>query len=278
MDLLLKIPPPLTEDKEMSANYNEIGIHYDITRRADPQIVRKLAEFSEIETNKKYLDIACGTGNYTFELSKLGGQWFGFDQSEKMLYEANLKTNSVIWSCLDVAQLGYRDKEFDGAICSLAIHHFPNIDLAFSEIARVLKPNSKLVIFTSTPEQMQHYWLTQYFPEMMKKSCAQMPSLTSIQTSLSRYNLTVTTTEPFFIDSELKDFFLYSGKYRPEIYLSPEVRNGISSFKNFCSDSELASGPESLAADIKSGNIKRLLDKNNSLGDYMFITSRKHSI
>lgn len=260
----------------MSAIYNEIGINYDTTRKADPHITRKLAELSEIKANKKYLDIACGTGNYTIELNKFGGQWFGFDQSEKMLREAKLKTNSITWSCFDVAQLKYDDEEFDGAICSLAIHHFADLNTAFTEIARVLKSNGKLVIFTSTPEQMQHYWLTHYFPIMMEKSCEQMPSLALIQDSLTKCDLKITATEPFFINPDLKDFFLYSGKFRPEIYLSQSVRDGISSFQNFCSQSELESGLARLATDIKSGKIATT-PKNDNLGDYMFIILSKQS-
>lgn len=258
----------------MNVIYDQIGNNYDTTRKADPHIVRKLADLINVESNKKYLDIACGTGNYTCELSKRGGQWFGFDQSEKMLQEAKLKTDLIAWSCFDVTHLGYDNEEFDGAICSLAIHHFPNLDLAFAEIARVLKPNSKLVIFTSTPAQMQNYWLTHYFPEMMEKSCLQMPSIESIQNLLTNCDLKITTTEPFFITPDLKDFFLYSGKFRPHIYLSQSVRNGISSFKNFCSESELESGLTRLAADIESEKINITLNEK-SLGDYMFITLRK---
>lgn len=259
----------------MSVIYNEIGDNYDTTRKTDPHIAHKLAELIEIDPNKKYLDIACGTGNYTIALNKLGGQWFGFDQSEKMLNEAKLKASSITWSCFDVAELDYADEEFEGAICSLAIHHFPNLDLAFAEIARVLKPNSKLVIFTSTPEQMQHYWLTHYFPEMMKKSCAQMPSLASIKSSLTKHNLIVTKTEPFFINAQLKDFFLYSGKYQPEIYLSQNVRNGISSFKNFCNELELSHGLTKLKTDINSGAINSLIQQSNDKSDYLFLVIQK---
>ena len=260
----------------MSAIYNEIGVNYDITRNADPRIVHKLAELAEIEPNKKYLDIACGTGNYTIELSKCGGEWFGFDQSEKMLHEAKLKTNTITWSCFDVAKLDYDDEKFDGAICSLAIHHFSNLSLALIEIARVLKPNSKLVIFTSTPEQMQNYWLIEYFPAMMKKSCKQMPSILSIKNASAASTLKIVAVEPFFIEPNLKDFFLYSGKFRPSIYLSKNVRDGISSFINFCSKSELKSGLANLEADIESGKINAT-PINDNLGDYMFITLKKQS-
>jgi ubiquinone/menaquinone biosynthesis C-methylase UbiE len=65
-------------------------------------------------------------------------------------------------------------------MCSLAIHHFPNMTNAFREISRLIKPKGKIVLFTAVPEQMYSFWLNEYFPNMMQKSCDQMPSLEAI--------------------------------------------------------------------------------------------------
>ncbi len=78
----------------MNAIYNTIGEKYDSTRTADPEIVSTLATLLNIDAKKTYLDIACGTGNYTIELNKIGGNWFGFDQSQKMLHEASRTTQA----------------------------------------------------------------------------------------------------------------------------------------------------------------------------------------
>ena len=90
-----------------------------------------------VEEEKKYLDIACGTGNYTFEISRFGGKWFAFDNSERMLSEARPKSSQIDWRQFDVTELGYEPNFFDGAICSLAIHHFPALNEAFREIAKI---------------------------------------------------------------------------------------------------------------------------------------------
>ena len=261
----------------MTAIYNKIGDNYDITRKADPEITATLAKLLNIQNNKHYLDIACGTGNYTIELNKLGGKWYGFDQSQKMLDEATAKSSEIQWSNFDIENLGYADNQFDGAICSLAIHHFKDLDIALSEVARVLKSDSNLVIFTSTPEQMSHYWLAHYFPDMMQKSCAQMPSLSAIETALAKNQFTPLSIKPFFITEHLQDFFLYSGKQRPEIYLSEIVRNGISSFKNFCTHPEMHQGLRKLDGDIRSGAIHDLINQhhNCSGGHYLFVVAKK---
>jgi ubiquinone/menaquinone biosynthesis C-methylase UbiE len=256
----------------MEAVYDEIGEGYDTTRKADPGILTTLSSLLDIEEEKRYLDAACGTGNYTAGISRFGGKWFAFDNSERMLSEARLKSSQVDWKQWEVTRLGYQSDFFDGAMCSLAIHHFPELNKAFREIARVLKRKSKFVIFTATQEQMRSYWLNHYFPKMMEYSCKQMPTFEAIQTALAQANFSIESTEPFFISPELHDFFLYSGKQRPEIYLSSNVRNGISSFHNFCTQSELDGGLGKLCNDIDSGEIKEIMNRyNNDNGDYVFI-------
>jgi ubiquinone/menaquinone biosynthesis C-methylase UbiE len=256
----------------MEAIYDEIGKGYDTTRKADPRILSTLSGLLDIEEGKRYLDVACGTGNYTSEMAGFGGKWFAFDNSKKMLSEARSKSSQVDWSQFEVTDLGYESNFFDGAICSLAIHHFPELDTAFFEIARVLKTDGKLVIFTATPDQMESYWLNHYFPKMMEASCRQMPTFETIQSALAHSNFIIESTEFFFISPEIQDLFLYSGKRRPEMYLSSDVRNGISSFHNFCSQSELKSGLDNLCNDIESGKIKEIMNSyNNDNGDYVFI-------
>jgi len=73
----------------------------------------------------------------------------------------------------------------------------------------------------------------------------------------------------------LEDFFLYSGKQRPEIYLLETVRNGISSFKNFCTHTELQQGLTKLDGDIQSGAIYNLINQFHHDGDYLFLMAKK---
>ena len=63
----------------MSALYDQIGDGYDTTRRADPAIVRRLAAYLALAPGRRYLDVGCGTGNYTAALAALGGVWHGVD-------------------------------------------------------------------------------------------------------------------------------------------------------------------------------------------------------
>ncbi|MCD4702601.1 MAG: class I SAM-dependent methyltransferase [Candidatus Aegiribacteria sp.] len=258
----------------MSVIYDKIAAGYDASRRADPRIIQNLRVLLDVQKDKVYLDVACGTGNYTSEISKFGGTWHAFDRSEQMLSEAKFKSGLVNWHQLDVDNIGFDKGFFDGAICTLAIHHFTDLPSAVSEISRVLKPDGKLVLFTSTPQQMRTYWLCHYFPEMMDKSCKQMPSLESVEAAMSQGGLSVLSTKLFFITSEHQDLILYSGKQRPEMYLSSEIRAGISSFCNLCSDTELKDGLNKLQRDIESDEIENVIKRYESrIGDYLFIVA-----
>lgn len=260
----------------MKTIYDKIGSGYDTTRKADPFILSQLNRYLEIRDNKNYLDVACGTGNYTSEIAKFGGNWFAFDQSQIMLSEAAQKSKVVQWAKCDVEKTSYESSFFDGAICSLAIHHFPNLSKAFQEISRVLKPGSRLVLFTATPEQMNGYWLNEYFPSMMQASCEQMPALITIENAIKNHGLTIESTHPLFITPELQDFFLYSGKQRPDLYLEKLVRDGISSFRNLCQKKELESGLFLLSRDIETGAINDVIERyENDIGDYLFVVISK---
>ena len=167
------------------AIYNKIGKSYDSTRRADSFIVSRLAEHLKIRAQNDYLDAACGSGNYTIALAdNFGGSWRGVDLSSQMIEAARAKTNRINWHQADVESLPFENKTFDGAVCTLAIHHFEFLDAAFGEIRRVLKRDANFIIFTSTPEQTANYWLAEYFPESIKKSAEYLPDLETISDAL----------------------------------------------------------------------------------------------
>ena len=86
----------------MSLSYNKISAEYDITRKADPVIVSKVGYLLGLNDLSSYLDVACGTGNYTIALSKLGGRWSAFDASGQMISKAHSKSQIIKWSIQDV--------------------------------------------------------------------------------------------------------------------------------------------------------------------------------
>jgi ubiquinone/menaquinone biosynthesis C-methylase UbiE len=155
----------------------------------------------------------------------------GSDISEEMLVKARNKSNQVNWDKANVLTLPYKEGEFSGVTCVLAIHHFENLHDAFQQVYKVIN-KGRFVILTSSPEQMQRYWLKEYFPKAMMDSCSQMSKVTEVVANLREAGFKMVGLETFLVQPNLKDFFLYSGKYDPTIYLNPKVRAGISTFAN----------------------------------------------
>jgi SAM-dependent methyltransferase len=256
--------------------YDLIGIGYDTTRKADPEISRRLQNHLQIFDSRPVIDVACGSGNYTFALHNLGLNVCGTDISPQMIESARRKTNELEWYLSDVANMPFLDSQFSGAVCILAIHHFRDLVNSFKEINRILCEGSRFVIFTSSPEQMQRFWLNEYFPEMMNESISQMPNTLAVEKALLDSGFQILGYESFMIQPNLQDFFLYSGKYRPEFYLRPEVRSGISSFASLASDDEINEGTKKLEEDIKSGIFKqRSKSYVSELGDYLYVVAEK---
>ncbi len=129
------------------------------------------------------MDIACGTGNYTVSLENTRLQMTGSDISKEMIKKAKGKSNTINWEVSDVNRLPYEDKTFDGVTCTLAIHHLNDLLKPFNKVFRVLN-KGKFVIFTSSPEQMNNYWLKEYFPAAIEASANQMPALAEVSKTL----------------------------------------------------------------------------------------------
>lgn len=262
----------------MEAVYDTIGKGYNSTRQADPYLTNQLLYFLEPQPGKLYLDIGCGTGNYTIALSNRGLNFTGVEPSEKMLNEARKRNEKINWLQGAAEQIPATGNAFDAVIATLTIHHWTDLNQSLKEIYRVTKENGTIVFFTATPEQMQGYWLNYYFPGMLASSIIQMPSFDSIKNALTDEGFVITTTEKYFIKDDLQDRFLYTGKNKPELYFNEDIRNGISSFAALANADEIKDGLKKLNADLESGKFQEIKKRyDNEMGDYMFIVAKKVS-
>ena len=260
----------------MEIKYDIIGTDYNLTRKADKYLIEQLIHHLKPTKYGKYLDIGCGTGNYTNELQKKGFQCIGIDPSEKMLNQAKLKNAEIDWKIGSAENTKLPNNYVDGIIGSLTIHHWTSLKTGFSELFRVLKPNGRIVIFTSTPKQMKGYWLNHYFPKMLSDSITQMPTLKSIEYALKNSGIELLNIEKYFIKPDLKDQFLYCGKQNPELYFDNQIRHGISSFSSLSNQTEIQKGLSELRKDIDTGKTNTIIKSyENNLGDYLYIIGEK---
>lgn len=257
-------------------SYNIIGTNYDATRHADPYLSERLVALLDAPDDAHILDVGCGTGNYSMALAGAGFRVTGVDPSEHMLEVARAKSVEVDWHLAFSELLPFPDAQFDGASAMLTTHHWNNIEQAFKEIARVMKPGARLVILTSTPDQTGNYWLSHYFPRMIEASCKALPTFKSTLDALKIAGFDHVHTEKYDVRRDLKDLFLYSRKHDPRSYLDPEFRQGSSSFAALANKLEVEIGLEQLKSDIHSGAWDKIqASYSHDLGDYLFIVAER---
>ena len=95
------------------------------------------------------LDVACGTGDLSLELSRNSkAQIMGTDFCRPMLTIANRKSQNANIPYLeaDAMTLPVADATFDAATIAFGLRNLPNYENGLKELYRVLKPDGKLVV------------------------------------------------------------------------------------------------------------------------------------
>jgi demethylmenaquinone methyltransferase/2-methoxy-6-polyprenyl-1,4-benzoquinol methylase len=111
---------------------------------------RKLIEKLHLTGHEHVLDLACGTGDITFALGEHlpPGRVVGLDITRGMLEIAESKRrakniNNVFFDCADIMRLPFPDASFDCVTCGYALRNVPDVELALTEIRRVLKDGGR---------------------------------------------------------------------------------------------------------------------------------------
>jgi len=256
--------------------YDKIGEGYNTTRKADPYIAGRILALLAPEKDKTYLDIGCGTGNYTIKLAQSGVNFIGIDPSAVMLGEAKNKSNLVNWMYGHAENLPLPADSIDGAMAIFTVHHWANLDKGFAEVARVLKNGGQFVIFTFTPEQKKGYWFNHFFPGIMQRSLEKALTQQTVLNAGNKAGLTVIQTEKYFVRHDLEDMFGYCGKHNPEIYFDPSIRKGMYMFSALKDADEEQNGLRKLRESIDSGEFEKIKQQyENDEGDYLFMVLKK---
>jgi len=109
---------------------------------------RKIIDLFGDVKNKKVLDIGCGTGRLISDLLDRGAIITGVDVSKNMLEVARKKFPKVHFIEGDIRKIPFKDDSFDFVIATFVIVHLQQCELekAFDEVYRVLKPSGKFIL------------------------------------------------------------------------------------------------------------------------------------
>lgn len=141
--------------------------------------------------------------------------------------------------------LPFRDQTFEAALAVLTLHHWTDWRRGLDEARRVAH---RLVAFTFEPSEIGNFWLTDaYFPEIIELDRGRCPSVADLGRHLGDC-----TVERVAVPHDCIDGFLAAYWRRPEVYLDPNVRAGMSSF-TVLDDDVVTRGIARLQADLESG-------------------------
>ncbi|HLH76018.1 MAG TPA: ubiquinone/menaquinone biosynthesis methyltransferase [Candidatus Binataceae bacterium] len=116
---------------------------------------RRLAVAAAQPQGAVALDAATGTGDLITELERQGSRMVvGADFCPEMVFAAAAKLGRAPHRGLlaaDVLQLPFPDSQFDCIVNGFLLRNVANLDRAFEEFRRVLKPGGRLVCLDLTP-------------------------------------------------------------------------------------------------------------------------------
>jgi SAM-dependent methyltransferase len=101
-------------------------------------------------TRRRILDLSCGTGYGTDYLGSCAGHSVGIDCAIDIVAagRARYPRANVSFVAMDGCALAFPDRTFDGIVSQDTIEHIQDDRRFVAELARVLKPDGALVIFT----------------------------------------------------------------------------------------------------------------------------------
>ena len=108
------------------------------------QYGRDLLVLLNAKPGERILDVGCGTGQLTAEITQFGAEVVGIDSSPDMIVTAQKNFPHVRFEVADVTALTYQE-EFDVVVSNAALHWVRDQPSAIASISRALKPGGRLV-------------------------------------------------------------------------------------------------------------------------------------
>ena len=231
------------------ALYDQIGRSYTSTRHPDPRIAAAIV--NALGDAGTVINVGAGAGAY----EPVGRSLVAVEPSWRMIRQRPNGAASVAQASAEA--LPFRAATFDAALAVLTLHHWTDWRAGLDEMKRVA---NRLVIFTFDPSEVHKYWLIEaYFPEIADLDQGRCPTVAEIVRHLGDSRV-----DRIPIPHDCIDGFLAAFWRRPEAYLDPGVRAGISSFALLDQD-VVARGVAQLEADLESGQWERRLGHIRSL-------------
>ena len=221
----------------MVARYDRIGRTYSATRTTDPRIAEQI--WAALGDARTIVNVGAGTGSY----EPADRDVTAVEPSAVMIAQRPPDAAPAVQASAEA--LPFADASFDAAMAIITLHHWSDWRAGCAELRRVAR--DRVVVFSWDPSCVARMWIgPEYFPQCMQQDVDGFPSLADQAAALGA------EVEVVPVPWDCRDGFFGAFWRRPEAYLDPAVRAGISTLAKRSED-ELAEGLARLCADLDSG-------------------------
>lgn len=226
------------------------GSSYAATRRPDPRIGAQIAQ--ALDVCGSVINVGAGAGSYEPPQTILA-----VDPSAVMIARRLAGTAPAVRATAEA--LPVADGAAEAAMALLTVHLWADVEQGLAEMRRIAR--RRIVIMTWDPEVTAQFWLLrEYLPMVAALDQARAIPLERLLALLGGARV-----QPVLIPHDCTDGFVGAYWRRPEAYLEPVVRAGVSALAR-PGDDVLRPGLSRLADDLRSGRWHRrhgdLLDRS----------------
>lgn len=196
------------------AIYDQIGVGYGRVRRPDPRIAAVV--HAALGDHAPVIDVGAGPGSYEPSDRLV----VAVEPSQAMIAQRDRGAGPATRAVAE--RLPLADAAFGAGMVVLSIHHWRDPAAGLAELRRVCA--GPIVVFTFDPSVHDSQWLVaDYLPEMAALH-RDVPSPSDIASMLGGAGTVQIVPVPF----DCQDGFCHAWWRRPDAYLEPDVRAGIS--------------------------------------------------
>ncbi|MER6618031.1 class I SAM-dependent methyltransferase [Streptomyces xantholiticus] len=217
--------------------YDSIGVAYSYTRRPDPRVAVQIHE--ALGDAATVVNVGAGAGSYEPPQTMLA-----VEPSSVMISQRPAGSARALQASAESIPLA--DDSADAVMALLTVHHWTDLEAGIGELLRIAR--RRVVIFTWDQTTYRRFWLLdEYLPEAALFDDTRAVAVDRLAALLGGARI-----ETVPIPHDCTDGFGAAFWRRPEAYLDPQVRAGISMLAQ-TGEEVLRPGLARLSDDLSSG-------------------------
>ena len=157
--------------KKTKDDYNLIAEEFSRSRQSIWEELKLLSQYTI--PGEKILDLGCGNGRLLEIFKEMNIEYFGVDNSEKLLEIAKKKYPKKNFLIADALNLPFPNNYFDKIYSIAVLHHIPSTEFRLQflkEAKRVLKPDGLLILAVWQIPLWRYIFSRQAILKLIRKS------------------------------------------------------------------------------------------------------------